>query len=121
MATYFGRELIQQMNNLRVPSGCLAIWGMGQMGVALKGDDSGILYIDLCLTDVVADRFDPAHFQRAFPAPVDPARHHQCRLRPVFPRASRSYRSADARTDCGGFAGCPIRHQRLGAKYTGRG
>ena len=72
MATYFGKDLIQQMNDLHVPSGCLAIWGMGQMGVALKGDDSGILYIDLCLTDVLAERFDPQHFQRAFPAPVSP-------------------------------------------------
>jgi L-ascorbate metabolism protein UlaG (beta-lactamase superfamily) len=71
MATYFGKDLIRQMNEVRVPPGCLAIWGMGQMGVALKGDDSGIIYIDLCLSDVVAERFLPEFFQRAFPAPVE--------------------------------------------------
>lgn len=73
MATYFNQDLIQQMNKLHVPPGCLAIWGMGQMGVALKGDDSGIIYVDLCLSDVVAERVDPQIFQRAFPPPVDPA------------------------------------------------
>ncbi len=72
MATYFGADLIQQMNALRVPPGCLAIWGMGQMGVALKGDDSGVIYIDLCLTDVLAERFLPEFFQRAYPPPVSP-------------------------------------------------
>jgi L-ascorbate metabolism protein UlaG (beta-lactamase superfamily) len=73
MATYSGKALIEQMNALHVPPGCLAMWGMGQMGVALKGDDTGIVYIDLCLSDIVAERFDAEHFQRAFPAPVDPA------------------------------------------------
>ncbi len=72
MATYSGKELIRQMNELRVPPGCLAIWGMGQMGVALKGDDSGILYIDLCLSDVVAERVSADVFRRAFPPPVLP-------------------------------------------------
>src|ERR1043165_7542025 len=74
MATYTGKDLIRQMNDLRVPAGCLAVWGMGQMGVALKGDDGGLVYIDLCLTDVVAERVThQAHiFQRAFDAPVAP-------------------------------------------------
>lgn len=73
MATYFNQDLIQQMNKLHVPPGCLAIWGMGQMGIALKGDDSGIIYVDLCLSNIVAERGDPELFQRAFPPPVDPA------------------------------------------------
>src|SRR5690349_4716366 len=72
MATYSGTDLIQQMNQLHVPPGCLAIWGMGNMGVALKGDDSGILYIDLCLSDITAERFNAEKFPRAFPPPVDP-------------------------------------------------
>jgi L-ascorbate 6-phosphate lactonase len=75
MTTYTGKDLIRQMNDLRVPPGCLAVWGMGQMGVALKGDDNGIIYIDLCLTDVVAEKVpsQAEKFQRAFPAPVEPA------------------------------------------------
>lgn len=71
MATYYGADLVRQMNNLRVPPGCLAMWGMGQMGVALKGDDSGVIYIDLCLTDVVAERATKL-LQRGFPPPVEP-------------------------------------------------
>src|SRR5215510_15817868 len=72
MSTYSGKDLIRQMNDLRVPPGCLAIWGMGQMGVALKGDESGIIYVDLCLTDVVAERVPGDFFRRAFPPPVEP-------------------------------------------------
>ncbi|HVO44060.1 MAG TPA: MBL fold metallo-hydrolase, partial [Aggregatilineales bacterium] len=72
MATYYGTDLIRQMNELRVPPGCLALWGMGQMGVALKGDDSGIIYVDLCLSNVTAERFLADKFQRAFPPPVEP-------------------------------------------------
>ena len=72
MTTYQGKDLIRQMNNLQVPSGCLAIWGMGQMGLALKGSDSGVIYIDLCLTDVVGERVSPTTFRRAFPPPVEP-------------------------------------------------
>jgi L-ascorbate metabolism protein UlaG (beta-lactamase superfamily) len=72
MATYAGKDLIQQMNTLRVPPGCLAMWGLGQMGVALKGDDGGLIYIDPCLSDVVAERVDPTYFVRAYPPPVEP-------------------------------------------------
>jgi L-ascorbate metabolism protein UlaG (beta-lactamase superfamily) len=72
MTTCFGTDLIRQMNELHVPPGCLAIWGMGQMGVALKGDDSGIIYIDLCLSNITAERFLADKFQRAFPPPVEP-------------------------------------------------
>src|SRR5258708_9798178 len=71
MATYYGLDLVRQRNALRVAPGCLAMWGMGQMGVALKGDDSGVIYIDLCLTDVVAERAVDK-LQRAFPPPIEP-------------------------------------------------
>lgn len=70
-----GAALIRQMDALAVPPGSLAIWGLGQMGVALKGGDGGLVYIDPCLSDVVAERV-PAladKFQRAYPPPVLPA------------------------------------------------
>lgn len=72
MTTYYGKDLIRQMNGLGVPPGCLAIWGLGQMGVALKGGDSEIIYIDPCLSDSVAERIDATLFRRAFPPPVEP-------------------------------------------------
>ncbi len=72
MTIHTNSDLIRQMNALHVPPGCLAIWGMGQMGVALKGDDSGIIYIDLCLSNITAERFNRDKFQRAFPPPVEP-------------------------------------------------
>lgn len=72
MATRYGTDLIQQMNALRVPHGCLAIWGLGQMGVALKGEDGDIFYIDLYLSNGVVDRFGLDIFQRTFPPPLLP-------------------------------------------------
>ncbi len=75
MATYTGTDLIRQMNTLAIPPGCLAIWGLGQMGVALKGADGGIIYIDPCLSNIIAERAPPAKagkFQRAFAPPLQP-------------------------------------------------
>ena len=62
------------MNELEVKPGQLAIWGLGQMGVALKGAGSGVVYIDPVLTNVVVERVPEtaAFFQRAFPAPLLP-------------------------------------------------
>ena len=71
MATYYGSDLVRQMNELRVPPRSLAMWGMGQMGLALKGDDSGIIYVDLCLSNVAAERALDK-LQRAFPPPIEP-------------------------------------------------
>lgn len=74
MARRTGAELIAQMDGLAVPEGCLAIWGLGQMGVALKGSGPEVIYIDPCLSDVVALR-EPelaVRFARAFPPPVEP-------------------------------------------------
>ena len=70
-----GLDLIQQMNALVVSPGSLAIWGLGQMGLALKGADGQIIYIDPVLSDVVAIK-EPASaekFSRAFPAPFEPS------------------------------------------------
>jgi L-ascorbate metabolism protein UlaG (beta-lactamase superfamily) len=72
MATYSGPALIQQINTFQVPPGCLALWGMGQMGVALKANGPEIIYIDLCLSNIAAERFNAEYFQRAFAPPVQP-------------------------------------------------
>ncbi|MCU0490950.1 MAG: MBL fold metallo-hydrolase [Chloroflexaceae bacterium] len=72
MPTYTDQALIDQMNQVQVPPGCLAIWGLGQMGYAIKGNKPWVVYIDPCLSDVVARRFLPDKFQRAFPPPLAP-------------------------------------------------
>ena len=72
MTTYQGKDLIRQMDKLQVPPGCLAVWGMGQMGIALKGSEPGLIYIDLCLSDSVAERVSATLFRRAFNPPVEP-------------------------------------------------
>lgn len=46
--------MLKQMDSLPVLPDSLAIWGLGQMGVAIKGPE-GILYIDACLSDIVRD------------------------------------------------------------------
>jgi L-ascorbate 6-phosphate lactonase len=74
MAIYQGKYLIDQMNHLTVQPNCLAVWGMGQMGVAVKGSDGRIIYIDPVLTNVVAIKIPSVadKFTRAFPAPLKP-------------------------------------------------
>lgn len=74
MGSRNGLALITQMNELAVPAGCLAIWALGQMGFALKGSGPEVVYIDPCLSDVVALRVpkQAAIFARAFPPPVEP-------------------------------------------------
>lgn len=75
MATRRGFDLIQQMNNLHVTPGHLAIWGLGQMGVALKGASQQVIYIDPVLTDVAAIKSPGLadKFARAFPPPLEGA------------------------------------------------
>lgn len=65
-------DLIRKMNALSVAPGCLAIWGLGQMGFAIQGSGNKVLYIDPVLSDVVAIKFPEtaASMSRAFPAPV---------------------------------------------------
>jgi L-ascorbate metabolism protein UlaG (beta-lactamase superfamily) len=78
MAARTGEALIAQMDELTVPTGELAIWGLGQMGFALKGAGPEIIYIDPCLSDVVRLRV-PAlapMFARAYPPPLEPGQIH---------------------------------------------
>ncbi len=71
MATYFGKALIAQMNALRVPTGALAMWGLGQMGVALKAG-AEIIYIDPYLTGAMKTPTSTEFGVREFPPPVLP-------------------------------------------------
>lgn len=75
MATHNGTDLIKQMNALTIQSECLAIWSLGQMGVAIKGDQQRVLYIDPVLTDVVTIKIPESvdHFTRAFQPPLKPS------------------------------------------------
>lgn len=63
-------DLIAQMNSVPVMPNSLAIWGLGQMGVAIKGPDA-IVYIDACLSDVVREQFGD-WWARAYPTPIEP-------------------------------------------------
>lgn len=65
-----GTALIEQMSRLSILPNSLAIWGLGQMGVAIKGPDA-IIYIDPCLSDVVRERFGDWWY-RAYPPPLAP-------------------------------------------------
>lgn len=82
MAYDSGSALIAQMDRLEILPGSLAIWGLGQMGVALKGGKGGLIYIDPVLTDVVAIKIPSAaeHFRRAFPPPLEPEQITNARL-----------------------------------------
>jgi len=74
MTSYLGKNLIHQMDTLTVQPNCLAMWGLGQMGLAVKSSDARILYIDPVLTNVVAVKIPSVadKFTRAFPAPLKP-------------------------------------------------
>ena len=69
-----GKELIAQMNALHVPAGAFVLWWLGQMGVAVKGPDQQVVYIDPCLTDIVNLKWpDPTRGPtRAIEAPLQP-------------------------------------------------
>ena len=74
MATRRGTALIAQMDTFYVPAGTIALWWLGQMGVAVKGPDQQIVYIDPFLTGPLAtDSTDPTFlWGRAFPPPLLP-------------------------------------------------
>jgi L-ascorbate 6-phosphate lactonase len=74
MVSYIGKNLIHQMDTLTVQPNCMAIWGLGQMGLAVKSSDGRILYIDPVLSNVVATKIPSAAelFTRAFPPPLKP-------------------------------------------------
>lgn len=71
MTTYYGKDLIAQMNDLRVPAGALAMWGLGQMGIALKAGDD-VIYIDPYLTGPMKTPTSTEFGVREFPPPVLP-------------------------------------------------
>jgi L-ascorbate metabolism protein UlaG (beta-lactamase superfamily) len=75
MTTYHGAQLIEQMNTLNVGPNALAVWWLGQMGLALKGSGSAVIYIDPCLSDVAIEKGggDPQIATRMFPPPLEPA------------------------------------------------
>ena len=63
-------DLMQQILNLPIIPNSMAIWGFGQMGIGLKTAQS-ILFIDLCLSDVVNEQ-EGSHWRRAFAPPIAP-------------------------------------------------
>jgi L-ascorbate 6-phosphate lactonase len=65
-----GNALLAQMSNTPIIPNSLAFWGMGQMGIAIKGPDA-IIYIDPCLSNVVEDLFG-SWWYRAYPPPIEP-------------------------------------------------
>ncbi len=64
------RSPIRQIEQLQVPTGMLALCGLGQMGLLVKGPE-GIILIDPCLSDYVAERHG-SFWQRAFEPPFPP-------------------------------------------------
>ncbi|HWT78905.1 MAG TPA: MBL fold metallo-hydrolase, partial [Candidatus Methylomirabilis sp.] len=73
MSTRTGRELIQQINGLAVPTGTLAVWGLGQSGFVIKGGET-IIYIDPYLSGQVGEggRTASGRLPRQFPPPLSP-------------------------------------------------
>ncbi|MBI5928502.1 MAG: MBL fold metallo-hydrolase [Chloroflexi bacterium] len=64
------QQLKTQIEQTPILPNSLAIWGLGQMGVAIKGPE-GVLYIDACLTDVVREEFGE-FWVRGYPPPILP-------------------------------------------------
>lgn len=62
--------LAHQIAQVEVPPGMLALWGLGQMGLLVKGPD-GLIVIDPCLSDYVAELHGD-FWRRAFDPPVPP-------------------------------------------------
>ncbi len=65
-----GNALLAHMTNTPIIPNSLAIWGMGQMGIAIKGPDA-IIYIDPCLSNVVEEQAGNWWY-RAYPPPIEP-------------------------------------------------
>jgi L-ascorbate 6-phosphate lactonase len=63
-------HLTEQMQRTQIIPDSLAIWGLGQIGIAIKGPDA-VLYIDPCLSDVVRQQFGD-WWQRAYEPPMLP-------------------------------------------------
>lgn len=65
-----GTDLLNQMQNISILPNSLAIWGLGQMGVVIKGPDA-TLYFDPCLSDIVRIQAGD-WWARAYPQPIEP-------------------------------------------------
>lgn len=63
-----GIDLVDRIDGLRVGERTLAFWGLGWVGVAIKGP-TGVLYVDPYLTDSDGEG---ASLKRTFPPPVEP-------------------------------------------------
>src|SRR3954451_14983833 len=61
-------ELIEPIDNLKVPHGQLALWSLGQAGFVIKGGTT-IAYIDPYLSDPIGAN---GQSRRRFPVPIDP-------------------------------------------------
>ena len=64
-----GIDLIGRIDALEVGERSLAFWGLGQVGVAIKGP-TGVLYVDPYLTDSDGEG---GNLPRTFPPPLAPA------------------------------------------------
>src|SRR5215213_8456395 len=61
-------RLLDQIDNLKVPHGQLALWSLGQAGFVIKGGTT-IAYIDPYLSDPLGEN---GQSRRRFPVPIDP-------------------------------------------------
>lgn len=61
-------HLIERINALRVAPGTLGLFGLGQVGLVIRGPE-GSIYIDPYLTDSDGEG---GHLTRDFPAPLEP-------------------------------------------------
>jgi L-ascorbate 6-phosphate lactonase len=64
-----GIDLISRIEALEVGGRSLALWGLGQVGVAIKGP-TGVIYVDPYLTDSDGEG---GSLPRTFPPPIAPA------------------------------------------------
>lgn len=89
-------KLIIHMQAIPIIPKSLAIWGLGQIGVAIKGPE-GVVYIDPCLSDVVRELYGD-WWERSYPPPLLPnevinanfylaSHEHQDHLDPITARA----------------------------------
>jgi L-ascorbate 6-phosphate lactonase len=60
--------LSERMNEVELVNRALAFWGLGQVGVAIKGP-TGLLYVDPYLTDSDGEG---GRLERSFPPPLEP-------------------------------------------------
>ena len=64
----FGLDLARRIRSLEVGTEALGFWGLGQVGVAIKGPE-GVLYVDPYLTDSDGEG---GTLERTFPPPLRP-------------------------------------------------